>query len=114
MIDIDQRTASVAFYPSISGMAMAITAIPVPLALVHADDRHRRSSIVGCIISCSFCLSAATSHHVLSKSANFAIENQQAINGKFADLLTNVCNRMLKNGVNIETFQLFILALFPH
>jgi len=113
---MDQRTVSVVFYLTISGMAMAITAVPVPPAMVHADDRHRRPNIFGCIISCSFYLSAAafnSQHKVLSKSATFAIENREAINGKFADFLTNVCNKMLKNGVNIETFRLFVLALFP-
>ena len=49
----------------------------------------------------------------LSKAAVFAIENRQAINGKFADLLTNVCSKMLKKGVDIEKFLLFVAALFP-
>jgi len=99
--------------PSICGMAIAIMAVPVPPAMVHADDRHTRSNIVGCKISCSFYLSTAASHHkVLSISANFAIENRQAINGKFADLLTNVRNKMLRNVVDTGEFCLFVLGLF--
>ena len=49
----------------------------------------------------------------MSKVAAFAFENRQAINRKFADFLTNVCNKMLKNGVDIEMFRFFIAALFP-
>ena len=49
----------------------------------------------------------------MSKAVVFAIENRQAINEKFADLLTNVCNKMFKNGVDIKTFRLFVVALFP-
>ena len=49
----------------------------------------------------------------LSKAAVFAIENRQAINEKFAGFLTKVCDKMLKNGVNIKKFRLFVLALFP-
>ena len=61
-----------------------------------------------------FYLPAADSHQEeLSKAAVFAIENRQAINKKFANFLTNVCNKMLKNGVNVETFRLFVQALFP-
>ena len=47
-------------FSSISGMAIGIAVVPVPPAMVHADDRHRRSNIVGCIISCSFYLSACS------------------------------------------------------
>ena len=49
---------------------------------------------------------------MLSISANFAIENREAINGKFADLLTSVCSKMLRNGIDIWEFRLFVLALF--
>ena len=46
--------------------------------------------------------------------AVFIRENRQAIKGKFASLLTNICNKMLKNGnVNVEQFRLFVIALFP-
>ena len=73
--------------------------------------------MLSCIISShifSLILPAADSHHkVLSKAAAFAFENRQAINEKFAVFLTNVCDKMLKNGVDIEKFWLFIVALFP-
>jgi len=49
----------------------------------------------------------------MSKAAAFAFENRQAINEKFAVFLTNVCDKMLKNGVDIEKFRLFVVALFP-
>ena len=59
-------------------------------------------------------LPAADSHQEeTSKAAAFAFENRQAINNKFADFLINVCNRMLKKRVNIKTFRLFVVALFP-
>ena len=48
-----------------------------------------------------------------SRTEVFAYENRQAITGKFADLLTNVRGYMLKNGVDIEEFLIFVIALFP-
>jgi len=48
----------------------------------------------------------------LSKSATFAIENRQAINEKFAVFQMNVCNKMMKNGVNTREFRFFVAALF--
>ena len=50
---------------------------------------------------------------MLSKSAAFAIENRLAINGKFGHLLMKVCDKMIKNGVNIKEFRFFVVALFP-
>lgn len=65
-------------------------------------------SVKGCIIC--LILPAADSHQEeLSKTA---IENWQAINKKFECLLTNVCNKMVTNGVNIQEFLLFVTALF--
>ena len=59
-------------------------------------------------------LPAADSHQeVLSKSAAFAIENRLAINGKFGHLLMKVCDKMIKNGVNVREFWFFVVALFP-
>ena len=58
-------------------------------------------------------LPAADSYQGLSKAAVFAIENRQALNGKFADLLTNVCNKMSRKGVDVGKFLLFVAALFP-
>ena len=49
----------------------------------------------------------------LSKSAVFALENRQAIKDKFADFQTNVCSKLLKNGVDIEEFRLFVINQFP-
>jgi len=43
----------------------------------------------------------------------FAYENRQAINEKFAEFLTNVHDKLLENGVNIEKFQPYVAALFP-
>ena len=62
----------------------------------------------------SLILPPADSHQEeLSRSAAFANENRQAIHGKFAELLTNVRIKMLKNGVNMRDFRLFAVALFP-
>ena len=32
---------------------------------------------------------------------------------KFADFLVNVRDKMVKNGVNVEEFRLFVIAIFP-
>ena len=62
----------------------------------------------------SLILPAADSHQEeTSKATAFAFENRQAINEKFADLLTNVCKRMVENGVDVDEFRLFTVALFP-
>ena len=48
-------------------------------------------------------LPAAGSHQEeLNKAADFALENRQAIDGKFAVYPTNVRDKMLKNGVDIH------------
>ena len=49
----------------------------------------------------------------MSSKADFAYENQQAINDKFADLLTNVRRKMSKMRIDIEEFLIFVIALFP-
>ena len=47
-------------------------------------------------------------------TAVFIRENQQTIKSKFASLLINICNKMVKNGnVDVEQFRLFVIALFP-
>jgi len=71
--------------------------------------------MLSCIISShAFSLISADSHQEeLSKAAAFAFENRQAINGKFAQLLANVCNRMLEIGVDVMKFRRFVVALFP-
>jgi len=59
-------------------------------------------------------LPAAGSHQEeLSKTADFALENRRAIDGKFVELLTSVCNKMIRNGVNIKEFWFFVSTLFP-
>ena len=55
----------------------------------------------------------STAHQEQSKAAVFARENQQAINGKFADFLTKVCNKLVKNGVDTEQVRLFVTNQFP-
>ena len=48
----------------------------------------------------------------LSKAAIFARENRQAIAARFADFQTKVCDKLSKNGVNIEQFRLFVKNQF--
>ena len=48
-----------------------------------------------------------------SKAAIFAHENRQAIKARFADFQTKVCDKLLKNGVSIERFRLFVKNQFP-
>ena len=43
----------------------------------------------------------------------FAHDNQAAITAKFADFQTKVCDELVKNGVDIELFRLFVENLFP-
>ena len=61
----------------------------------------------------SVILPAANSHQELGPAAVFAFENRQVINEKFADFLMNVRDKMMKNGVDVEKFWLFVVALFP-
>ena len=64
-------------------------------------------------MSSYYVLPAADSHQeVQSQAAAFAFENRQAINEKFAELLTNVCTRMIENGINVKEFRLFAVAFF--
>ena len=63
---------------------------------------------------CSFSWSAvASGHHESSKAAVFAHENRQAIMDRFADFQTNVCSKLLKNGVDTEEFRLYVIHRFP-
>ena len=70
--------------------------------------------------NCFLCLwnifvftTVVSGHQEQSKAADFAHENRQAIMGKFADFQTNVCTKLLKSGVDIEEFQLFVTNQFP-
>ena len=49
----------------------------------------------------------------VSRTGVFAIENRQAINEKFAVFLSNVRDKMIKNGIDVEEFRLFVAILFP-
>lgn len=55
----------------------------------------------------------STAHQEQSKAAVFARENQQAIKDKFADFLTKVCDKLVKNGVDTERVRLFVTNQFP-
>ena len=57
-------------------------------------------------------MSAAT-HQESSSAAIFKYENQAAIKAKFADFQTKVCEWLVKNGVDIELFRLFVKNQFP-
>ena len=61
---------------------------------------------------CSLCFYFAVGQEQ-SKAAIFAWENQQAIRAKFADFQTKVCDKLSKNGVDIEQFRLFVQTQFP-
>ena len=65
------------------------------------------------VYPCSVSPAADSHQEEVSKAAAFAFENRQAINEKFADLLRNVCKRMVKNGVDVDEFRLFVAAFFP-
>ena len=58
-------------------------------------------------------MSTAATIHELSKAADFARENRQAIIAKFADFQTKVCNKLFKNGVDTKDFRLFVTNQFP-
>ena len=58
-------------------------------------------------------LSAATAYQEQKKANIFAHENQTAITAKFADFQTKVCDKLVKNGVDIELFRLFVENQFP-
>ena len=66
-----------------------------------------------CLWNISVFTAVVSGHQEQSKAADFAHENQQAIRGKFADFQTNVCTKLLKSGVDIEEFQLFVTNQFP-
>ena len=50
---------------------------------------------------------------VCQEAADFANENLRAIRAKFADFQTKVCNKLFKNGVDADDFQLFVTNQFP-
>ena len=62
--------------------------------------------------TCIFSLAAAT-HQGLSKANVFAHENRATIEDKFAQFQTEVCHKLLKNGVDTEEFRFFVTNLFP-
>ena len=55
----------------------------------------------------------STGHQEQSRAAVFARENQQAIKDKFADFLTKVCDKLVKNRVDTEKVRLFVTNQFP-
>lgn len=57
-------------------------------------------------------MSAAT-HQESSSAAFFKHENLAAIKAKFAKFQTKVCDWLVKNGVDIELFRLFVKNQFP-
>ena len=58
-------------------------------------------------------LSIAVSHHEPVKTAEFAHDNRQVIIAKFAAFQTNVCGKLLQNGVDTERVRLFVTNRFP-
>ena len=66
---------------------------------------------------CSFefaFLSAADSHRgERDRAAVFASENRQAINGKFATFVKDVCKKLATAGVDLREFRVFVANLFP-
>ena len=54
-----------------------------------------------------------TAHQKPSKTAGFTRENRQAIQAKFADFQTKVCNKLSKKGVSIKEFRSFVINQFP-
>ena len=56
---------------------------------------------------------AASTDQKLSKAADFARENRQAIIAKFADFQMKVCDKLFRNGVNTEQFHFFVTNQFP-
>ena len=55
----------------------------------------------------------ACTHQEPSRAAVFARENKQAIKAKFATFQTKVCDKLFKNGIDIEQFRLFVTTQFP-
>ena len=45
--------------------------------------------------------------------SELAHENHQKINGKFASLLTDVCQKLQNGDISVDNFRLFVIALFP-
>ena len=58
-------------------------------------------------------MSTAVTTHELSKAADFARENRQAITAKFADFQTKVCKKLFQKRVNTKEFRLFVRNQFP-
>ena len=48
-----------------------------------------------------------------TKQAVFAIMNRQVINGKFAEFLAKVKDKLLEKGIDTNEFRWFAVALFP-
>ena len=77
-----------------------------------ATDLYRHFKFYCIHIVYSMHVSAA-SHQESSTAAFFKRENQATIKAKFADFQTKVCERLVKNGVNIELVRLFVENQFP-
>ena len=60
-----------------------------------------------------FVCAATSACQELSKAAEFARENQQAIKAKFANFQTDVCDKLIKNEIDTEKFRLFVMNQFP-
>ena len=59
-------------------------------------------------------LSAADFHRgERGRAAVFASENRQAINGKYATFVKNVCKKLATAGVDLREFRVFVANLFP-
>ena len=56
---------------------------------------------------------SAAASHTETPSEAFARENHQKITAKFGAFQTNVCKKLLKNGVDTEQFRLFVTNQFP-
>ena len=61
---------------------------------------------------CKWSVGASTNQK-LSKAADFARENRQAIIAKFAAFQMKVCDKLFKSGVNTEQFHFFVTNQFP-
>ena len=62
---------------------------------------------------CQYYWFADPSAQGLSRAVVFARENHQVIMGKFADFQTNVCEKLIKNGVDTQVFRQYVTNQFP-
>ena len=62
---------------------------------------------------CQYYWFADPSAQGLSRAIVFARENRQVIMGKFAVFQTEVCEKLIKNGVDTELFRQYVTSQFP-